>query len=264
MNALETVLSGRRYDLGHPLDAKMPSHPGQLPYLLTLARRHGDLVRGDGYSSANEVIVMSGHHSTHIDALGHGSYNGLLHGGLSIAEVVHNDHKLARLSVSEVEPIVTRGLLFDIPRFLGRDLTVGEAISARDLERAAKSQKMKVVPGDAILIRTGWSTYPFDTNSSSTAWPGAPGPDLDAARWIVASGAQITGSDTIGYECVVPGSDAAPVHAYLLVDVGMSIIECLNLESLAADRLYEFLFICSPLKLVGATGSPVRPIAIAL
>ena len=55
-----------------------------------------------------------------------------------------------------------------------------------------------------------------------------------------------------------------PVHSYLLVERGVSIIEALWLEDLSKDGVYEFLFIASPLKFKGGTASPIRPLAIAL
>jgi kynurenine formamidase len=54
-----------------------------------------------------------------------------------------------------------------------------------------------------------------------------------------------------------------PVHVQLLVENGIHIIECLNLEQLAAERRYTFLFVATPLKIRGGTGSPIRPLAIA-
>ena len=55
-----------------------------------------------------------------------------------------------------------------------------------------------------------------------------------------------------------------PVHVHLLVESGIHIIECLNLEQLAAERRYTFLFVATPLKIRGGTGSPIRPLAIAI
>jgi kynurenine formamidase len=52
------------------------------------------------------------------------------------------------------------------------------------------------------------------------------------------------------------------VHIHLLVESGIHIIEALNLEQLAADRIYEFVFVAIPLKIRRATGSPIRPIAL--
>jgi kynurenine formamidase len=54
-----------------------------------------------------------------------------------------------------------------------------------------------------------------------------------------------------------------PVHVHLLVESGIHIIECLNLEELAEARVYEFLFAGMPLKIRGATGAPIRPVAVA-
>jgi kynurenine formamidase len=51
-------------------------------------------------------------------------------------------------------------------------------------------------------------------------------------------------------------------HLHLIARCGIPIIENLDLEGLSRDRRREFVFICAPLKLVGATGSPVRPIAL--
>jgi kynurenine formamidase len=48
----------------------------------------------------------------------------------------------------------------------------------------------------------------------------------------------------------------------LLVEAGIHIIEVMNLGPLAAAGVSEFLFVLAPLKLRGATGSPVRPLAV--
>jgi kynurenine formamidase len=68
------------------------------------------------------------------------------------------------------------------------------------------------------------------------------------------------GSDTVAFERVP--DPAMPVHVHLLVESGIHIIECLNLEALAAEKIYEFLFVGSPLKIRGGTGSPMRPFAV--
>jgi kynurenine formamidase len=85
-----------------------------------------------------------------------------------------------------------------------------------------------------------------------------PGPELEGARWLSKRGVFAAGSDTVAFERV-PG--AMPVHVHLLVENGIHIIEALNLEELARDRIYEFVFVAAPLKIRGGTGSPIRPIA---
>ena len=68
----------------------------------------------------------------------------------------------------------------------------------------------------------------------------------------------------IAFERLAPGAGHAllPAHRVLLVESGIYIIETLDLEGAAAAGLTAFLFVLSPLRLVGATGSPVRPLAI--
>jgi kynurenine formamidase len=87
-----------------------------------------------------------------------------------------------------------------------------------------------------------------------------PGPELDAARWLSSKGIFAAGSDTVAFERV-PAVEM-PVHVHLLVDSGIHIIECLNLEEIARRRVFEFVFFATPLKIRGATGSPIRPLAL--
>ena len=85
-----------------------------------------------------------------------------------------------------------------------------------------------------------------------------------SAAWLAAHGVRATGSDTIAFEALAPGSGHArlPVHGLLLVEHGIHIIETLQLEDLARDEVAEHLFVAAPLKLVGGTGSPLRPLAL--
>src|ERR1700745_3148422 len=87
-----------------------------------------------------------------------------------------------------------------------------------------------------------------------------PGPSIAGARWLSTRGVFAGGSDTVAFEKVP--DPAMPVHVHLLVESGIHIIECLNLEGLAAEKIYEFLFVASPLKIRGGTGSPMRPFAV--
>lgn len=86
----------------------------------------------------------------------------------------------------------------------------------------------------------------------------------DAASWLAAAPVVATGSDTTAYEQIKPGvgHDLLPVHRVLLVEAGIHIIELLNLEHAADAGLTEFVFVMAPLRIVGGTGSPVRPFAV--
>src|SRR5262249_55790480 len=95
---------------------------------------------------------------------------------------------------------------------------------------------------------------------------GVPGPDEGAALWLADRQIRITGAETIAYEHIPPrrGHALLPVHRVLIVQHGILIVEALNLTELAQDRVWEFLFIITPIKAVGATGIPVRPVAVVV
>ena len=156
---IQSILQNRRvYDLGQPLFPGMPVSSFHPPYIFSLIVHHKNQILPDGCGASNEIVVLSGHTGTHLDAIGHVAENGQLHGGLDAAQMQVGGRGLRQLGIEVVEPIVARGVLI--------------------------------------------------------------------AR-----------------------------H-------GIHILEIVNLEELARDRVYTFLFIATPLKIRGATGSPVRPIAI--
>jgi len=88
-----------------------------------------------------------------------------------------------------------------------------------------------------------------------------PGLSLEAAQFLRACGMILVGADTLTVE-VLPPSDHS-VHRYLIVHHGVPLLENLYLEELAAAGCHEFLLIATPLRLAGASGSWVHPIAIA-
>lgn len=250
----------RAYDLGLALEPGIPHGPTHSPFLFSLTKEHGQVVYRDGVSTSNDIFSMGSHVGTHIDALGHASKDGLLHGGVRADEVQSFRGGLRRRGVDEYGPIVTRGVLLDLPALYGRDeLDDDHDVTARDLEHACKAEGIDVVPGDAVLIRTGlirrWPDHArFHANPAA-------GLVLDAAQWLGERNVRCTGSDNYAYE-KVPARGLA-VHVELLVNRGIPIIEMLDLEELARDRVYTFLFVALPLKIVGGTGSPVRPVALA-
>jgi kynurenine formamidase len=108
------------------------------------------------------------------------------------------------------------------------------------------------------LVRTGWGA----------SWPqveidhdASPGPDEHAVRWAWTQGARLFGSDTIIFEHVPAAG--LPVHRLLIFERGAHIVEALDLDEVCHDGVFEFLLVLAPLKLRGATGSPLRPVAIA-
>jgi len=162
--------------------------------------------------------------------------------------------------VDTIAPIFRRGILLDIAGQAGVEaLPADFEIAPQHLERAAAAQQVAVEAGDVVLLRTGWARFWPDA-ARFIAQVHGPGPGEPGARWLSGRGVFAAGSDTVAFEKVP--SPNMPVHVHLLVENGIHIIECLNLEQLAAERRYTFLFVAVPLKIRGGTGSPIRPLAI--
>jgi kynurenine formamidase len=258
---LDSLRRARVYDLAQPYFIGMPHHPSHPPFLFSLSKKHGDLVSQAGTSSAAEAITLGGHVGTHIDALCHFSCGGKLHGGAVADDVQSYGGGFKTLSVDTIAPIVRRGLLLDIAGLAGVDaLPVDFSITPEHLERAEAAAGVTVGEGDIVLLRTGWARF-FRDPATFIRQVHGPGPQAPAARWLSQRRIFAAGADTIAFERV-PDPDM-PVHVHLLVESGIHIIECLNLEVLARDRIYEFAFIAAPLRLEGGTGAPLRPLAFA-
>lgn len=262
---VDSLAGARVYDLARPLETATPTSPNHPPFRMGLIRRHGDMVRPDGGSGANELFTMGGHTGTHVDALCHVSHDGRLYGGLDAGEASRGG-RFSQLGVETVAPILCRGVLLNVPELLGVEtLTGGHPITAAELKLTAAQHGVEVRSGDAVLVRSGWPVGRYDDARRYVGHEsGVPGPDESAGRWLAERGVRVTGADTIAYERLAPGAGHAtlPVHLILLVEHGIHIVEVMDLEQLAADGVREFLFVLVPLKLVGATGSPVRPLAI--
>ncbi|MCP3956428.1 MAG: cyclase family protein [bacterium] len=254
----------RVYDLAQPLEHGMPVSPNHPGFKLALMRRHGDMERADGSSAANEMMLLGGHTGTHIDALCHVSLDGRLHGGADASQA-QTGGRFRSHGVEEIPLTFCRGVMLDIPALSGVEvLEPGAPISAADLEAAEERQGVEVREGDAVLIRSGWPVHWSDSELFRGVRGGAPGPDESAARWLAERRVRLTGAETIAYEQIPEGRGHAllPVHVILLVESGIHIIEVMDLSELARDRVSEFLFVLTPLKVVGATGVPVRPVAL--
>jgi kynurenine formamidase len=159
-----------------------------------------------------------------------------------------------------VRSFLCRGVLLDVAAHRGESvMPPAHAISHRELEATAKAQGVRIETGDAVLVRTGWIAR-WDQGDYFNQ-EGVPGIDLSAARWLADHGIALAGADNFALE-VVPDM-RKPVHCFFLIDQGIHILEVGNFEALSRARCHEFLFAALPLKIRGATGSPVRAVAVA-
>jgi len=273
---LSRIAGGKVYDLGVEYFVGMPSWSsiGDPTYQLWMTHTpHGTAVDdpldvgaalNDKVSYTGDALSMYTHTGTHIDALNHFGLHDHIWNGFS--EDKHlGDRGWNKAGAETIPPIVARGVLIDVAAAQGRsELPPSYDISADDLKAALAKQKVSLQRGDVVLIRTGRMQH-FANAERYKAEP--PGLNLSAARFLVEqSGAMIVGADNLSFEAfpVETKDNWIPVHTWLLAERGVPIMEVVDLEALARDRVYEFAFVGASLKLRGASGSPMRPVAFPL
>jgi kynurenine formamidase len=245
----------------------MPLAPAHKPvgYTYILHRQHKDVeLAGTTRSSAAGVLITSEHSGTHIDALCHQALDRRLFGGIETSPQVETPYGFSVLGIETVSPLVGRCVLLDIAGLTGKQLQKFHRISAKELKECCERQRSFPNKGDIVLVRTGFGQFWNDEKT----YLEASGVSLEGAEWLSEMGVSAVGADNMAFEVddgkVDPVKKVTlPCHVLLLIEKGIYIMENLNLERLAFDRIYESLFVCAPLKLVGATGSPVRPIALS-
>ena len=210
-----------------------------------------------------ERIEMTTHVGTHIDALGHFSKGDMLYGGYNTADTV-DDFGLTHLGIENMPPMVTRGIVLNVSCHDGGDhLESGRAVKIADLEKALAAAKLTIQPGDVVCINTGWGGFFMKDNERYVS--GEPGIDEEAACWLTAQDCVAIAADNMALE-VLPSTQhpeiVMPVHQHCLAEAGVHIIENLVMDPLIERDIHSFCFMLSAVKFKGATGCPVRPIAI--
>jgi kynurenine formamidase len=253
----------RTYDLEQPRFPGAPTAGPHAPgFVYALHRRH-EPGASKGRTNAAGLMVASEHFGTHIDALSHQAEDMRLHGGVEVDSAVQTSAGFTRLGAETIPPLLCRGVLLDVARQMGVDRVEDRRrITAPELADVAKHQGSPVRNGDAVLVRTGNGAMWHDPD----AYLRGAGMSADASRWLAEQRVRAVGADNVGWD--VPDvmdpemRMTMPGHAILLVRNGIYIIEHVYLEELARDRIYVFVLLCLPLKIRGATASPVRPIAV--
>lgn len=214
-------------------------------------------------SRSGDAIMMYTHSGTHVDTLNHMGLHGRIYNGYTEKEHLGSRHWNI-CGAEQHPPVVTRGVMLDIAALHGlKMLPDSYGIGSDDIEAAMQRQGVVVQRGDVVLVRTGrMSTWP----DADRLIPDEPGLNLEGAKALADMGAIMIGADNIGFEQgpAVDDVNWQVVHTFLLTESGIPIIELVNMEELSADSVYEFAFIGACLKIRGATGSPIRPLAIPL
>ena len=273
---LSRVRGGAVYDLAVDYFIGMPSWQaaGDPRYQIWMTHTpHGTVVsdplnvgdeQNQHVSYTGSAISMYTHTGTHLDTLSHFGLDGKIFNGFSASEHL-GDTGWKVAGAEKIPPIVARGVLIDVAAAKGAEM-LGDAyrVTRADLVAALDRQGVELRSGDVVLIRTGRMKIYQDPKGYMAEPPGL---GLDAARFLVEQGgAMIVGADNLSFEAFpseVTGN-YVPVHTYLLAQTGTPILELVDLEALARDRVYEFAFIGASLKLRGADAAPLRPIALPL
>ena len=152
-------------------------------------------------------------------------------------------------------------MLLDVVRLRGRVAAPGDFIGRAELQAAAAQAGVTLRDGDAVLIRTGW--LETQDRARGVDFNAEPGIDVEAALWLAESGAAMVGADNFAIETLpFPKGTVFPVHQRLIRDYGINLLENMVLRPLAEAGGTAFLFVATPLPIVGATGSPVAPVAV--
>lgn len=261
--ATKLIQEGRVYELGRVLESGIPTF-GIRRFGLYTARTTQIRGRNDNRSNEELVTTELGQVGTQFDGLAHITIGGLAY---NCYNTIPTDRPLRtgfdKMGVEKVGTILTRGVLVDVAGLKGVEmLEAGYEITVADLETALRQQGVAVTPGDAVLIHTGWGKLWMKDNAKYNSSPAGPG--IAAANWLAEHQPVLVGADTFPVE-VFPNPDKdlfAPVHQIFLVVHGIYLVENLDLEALARDKVYEFAFVTQPLKIQGGTGSTVAPSAI--
>ena len=272
---LSQVDGGRSFDLAVDFFVGMPSFTagGDPPFAMWMSATPSGSLKDDPLgvgeeqnrivSRSGDAISMFTHTGTHVDALNHIGYDGAVWNGFTEAEHMGSRGWLVA-GADRHPPIIARGVMIDVAGLHGVGmLPDSHAIGERDLRAALQRQGTELRRGDVVLVRTGRiSVWP----DAEAFIPDEPGLDIEGAKFLAEAGAMMIGADNVGLERHPSGDPASwqPVHTYLLAEAGVPILEVAALEELAGEGVHEFAFVGACLKIRGATGSPIRPVALPL
>ncbi len=265
--AAKLVCSGESVSMALPL-ATAPAPDNPTPAFHLMINTGYDLpAQGLQASSDYLAIPTHGRAITHLDALCHMFWRGMMYNGYPSTEVKHNGTARCGIDTS-FEGIIGRGVLLDVPKSKGVEwLEKGEKIFPADLDAAEKHHGVRVGEGDILAVRTGRHRY-ARTRGNWNPWvEGQAGLEAACLPWLRERGVALLIGDAVsdvtpsGYNEI-----SVPIHAGAIVMMGLPLVDNADLEALseccARLRRYEFMFMTAPLVVPRATASPINPIAM--
>ncbi|MGW2862645.1 cyclase family protein [Streptomyces sp. NPDC001205] len=268
--AAAEVRSGRRIPLALPLrqdGVQTGIIPGRINPLHTMVQINQEIFGPGTVACSDDAVTFGLQAATHWDALTHVSHSGKIYNGRPAATITA--HGGAEFSgIDKTGPVVSRGVLLDVARAKGLDrLEGGHAVTPEDLAEAEEFAGVTVRAGDIVLVRTGQLRVYLSGDRLGYGYP-SPGLSVRTPEWFHARDVAAVANDTLTFEIFPPEIEDLwlPVHALDLVEMGMLQGQNWNLETLstacAEASRYAFLLSAVPEPFVGATGTPVAPVAV--
>jgi len=261
LRAARLIRTGEVIELGQVLHGSMPFFG---PRIFNMQVKRTNVLPESNRRWSNEEIVTTelGQVGTQIDGFAHQTIGNGLYNCFKLEDTATRNG-FTKLGIENAGALMTRGVMIDVAALKGIDMLPDTyEITVQDLQAALKRENLALQPGDAVIINTGWGRLWGKDNVRYMKTE--PGIGVAAAEWLVRQDPMLVGSDNWGVE-VVHNPDPQlnePVHQIMLVVNGIHLLESLKLDELAAKRAYEFAFIVQPLKIQGATGSTVAPVAV--
>ncbi|MDN3263702.1 cyclase family protein [Streptomyces sp. CSDS2] len=264
------VRTGRRVPLALPLrqdGVQTGVMPGRVNPLHVMVQLNQELFGPGTVACSDDVVTMGLQAGTHWDALPHVSHSGTLYNGRPADTVTaHGGAEFG--GIDKVRHLVSRGVLLDVAGARGVDrLAGGQAVTPEDLEEAEEFGRVRVRAGDVVLVRTGQVRVYLAGDRHGYGHP-SPGLSVRCPEWFHARDVAAVANDTLTFEIFPPEIENLwlPVHALHLVEMGMPQGQNWNLEELSTacgeTGRYAFLLSAMPEPFVGATGTPVAPVAV--
>ncbi len=251
------VREGRSYDLGLEIRRDAPLGGPRAAVQHFMAVDGGDFAAlgRDGWGTADDYIVMATGGTTHIDGLCHMWYDGKLYNGFPYTDVRSSGAQ--RCGIECVGGLVVPGHVFD---FVDRPTSEPDLITRADVELYVEEFELSVEAGDAALFRTGWIAAALRREERGRSFP-AVSPDV--ATWVADHDLCMVGADNIAVETTPsPSQGNMPFHDVVLRDLGVYLIELLDLEAPARDRVRTGMLVVSPLRIHRGVNSPLNPVLV--
>jgi kynurenine formamidase len=265
--ACRDVRLGRTVSLAAPVEDRVaPDNPQPESHRMNTGQDATAGTPGLAFAADQFAMNVHGDADSHLDALCHIIFDGHLYNGVD-AGVITADGAREESVADVADGIVGRAVLLDIPRLRGRPwLEPGQHVTADDLAGAEAAQGVRVSRGDILLVRVGHRRRKAELGAWDAAARRA-GLHPAAMEFVAEREVAVLGSDSNSDTAPsLAGGTDFPVHVLAINALGVHLMDYLELDAVtaacAAAGRWSFLCVVAPLRLPGATGSPVNPIAV--